>query len=197
MGIWINAPNPNSWNIGPSRVAGVPYPAGVVRGVEDQANTDAKHFSLRLTCVVEGDQVLSATADRRPSSPTSFPITRRVDARDRYVKQVIAATSEFNPSPEARVVRDDSADALAEANARRNASEAGEVAGFVVVPRFTQTYRIGDRVRAIQGRNLSLRTNAGAPGEEGEVFPAVVGVTWDFEGGQRTILHLSDQRSRS
>ena len=197
LGIWINAPNPNSWNIQPSRVPGAPYPAGVVRGVEDQANTDAKRFSLRLTCVVEGDEVLRATADRRPSSPTNYAITRRVDARDRYVKQVIAAQSEFNPGPEAKVVRDDSADALAEASARRNAGEAGEVVGTVVIPRFTQTYRIGDRVRSIQGRGLSFQTNAGAPSEEGQVFPAVVGLTWDFEEGQRTILHLSDQRSRS
>ena len=42
-----------------SRVGGVAYPAGVVKGVEDQANTGAKHFTLRLTCVVEGDRVLS------------------------------------------------------------------------------------------------------------------------------------------
>ena len=197
LGVWINAPNPNSWNIQPSRVTGAPYPAGVVKGVEDQANTGAAHFTLRLTCVVEGDHNLSATADRRPSSPTGYAITRRVDARDRYAKQVIAANSEFNPNPKANVVRDDSQDALAEANARRNAGEAGEVAGYVVIPRFTQTYRIGDRVRSIQGRNLSLQTNAGAPTEEGEVFPAVVGVTWDFEGDQRTILQLSDQRSQA
>ena len=196
LGIWISAPNPNSWNIQPSRVPDAVYPAGVVKGVEDQANSSGTHFTLRLTCVVEGDHSLSATADRRPSSPTSYAITRRVDARDRYAKQVIAANSEFNPTAAAKVVRDDSENALAEANARRNATEAGEVAGFVVVPRFTQTYRIGDRVRSIQGRSLSLQTNAGAPTEEGEVFPAVVGLTWDFEGDQRTILQLSDQRSR-
>ena len=197
LGVWINAPNPNSWNIQPSKVSGAPYPAGVVKGVEDQANTNAKHFTLRLTCVVEGDHVLSATADRRPSSPTNYAITRRVDARDRFAKQVIAANSEFNPTSKANVVRDDGAEALAEANARRNANEAGEVAGSVVIPRFTQTYRIGDRVRSIQGRNLSLQTNAGSPTEEGEVFPAVVGVTWDFEGDQRTVLQLSDLRNRS
>ena len=196
LGIWISAPNPNSWNIQPSRVASAPYPAGVVRGVEDQANSDAKHFSLRLTCVVEGDRALAATAGRRPSSPTNYAITRRVDARDRYSKQVIAPNSEFNSSSQPQVVRDDSDDALAEANARRNAGEAGEVGGHVVIPRFTQAYRIGDRIRSIQGRTLSLQTNAGAPTEEGEVFPAVVGLTWDFEAEQRTILHLSDQRRR-
>ena len=197
LGIWINAPNPNSWNIQPSRADGAPYPAGVVKGVEDQANAAGKPFTLRLTCVVEGDSVLSATAGRRPSSPTAYAITRRVDARDRYAKHVVTTFSEFNPGSGPIVARDDTADAMAEAQARRNANEAGEVAGTVVIPRFTQAYRVGDRIRSIQGRGLSLRTNAGAPTEEGEVYPAVVGVTWDFDGTQRTILHLSDQRSRS
>ena len=194
LGIWINVPNPNSWNIQASKVSGMPYPAGVVKGVEDQADSGAKHFSLRFTCVIEGDHVLTATADRRPSSPTSYTITRRVDARDRYARYVVAASSEFNPSSEEIVVRDDGADALAEANSRRTTSESGEVAGAVVIPRFTQAYRIGDRITSIQGRDLSLKTNAGAPTEEGDVFPAVVGLTWDFDGKQQTFLQLSDQR---
>ena len=197
LGIWVNAPNPNSWNIQPSRVGNAPYPAGVVKGIEDQALSGSKHFTLRLTCVIEGDHVLSATADRRPSSPTGYTITRRVDARDRYVKHLIAAGSEFNPGSQPVVARDDSLDAIAEANARRTAGEAGEVAGAITIPRFTQAYRIGDRVRSIQGRNLSLKTNAGAPTEEGEVYPAVVGLTWNFDGDQETILQLSDQRSQA
>ena len=55
-------------------------------------------------------------------------------------------------------------------------------------------------IREIQrthGVTLSLRTNAGAPNEEGEVYPAVVGLTWDFDGKQQTILHLSDERGVS
>jgi len=196
LGIWIGETNPNSWNIQASKVANAPYPAGVVKGVEDQANAAAQHFTLRLTCVVEGDQVLSATAGRRPSSPTGYTITRRFDARDRYAKHVVAAGGEFNAGSQAVVVRDDGPDALAEANARRTAGEAGEVAGSVTIPRFTLAYRIGDRIRSIQGRDLSLRTNAGAPTEEGEVYPSVVGLTWEFDPRQQTILQLSDQRGQ-
>lgn len=196
LGIWINAPTPNSWNIQPSKVAGMPYPAGVVKGVEDQANATSKHFTLRLTCVIEGDQVVSATAPRRPSSPTSYTITRRVDARDRYAKHIVAAGSEFNAASQPVVARDDTLDAQAEANARRTAGEAGEVAGAVTIPRFTMAYQIGDRICSIQGRNLSLQTNAGAPTEEGEVYPSVVGLTWEFDPSQRTTLQLSDQRGQ-
>jgi len=196
LGIYINAPNPNSWNIQPSRVAGAAYPAGAVKGVEDQAISSSRHFTLRLTCVIEGDRVLDATAERRPSSPTGYSITRRVDARDRYAKHVVAAGSEFNASSKPVVIRDDGTDAIAEATARRTAGESGEVAGSVTIPRFTQAYRIGDRVCSIRGRDLSLRTNAGAPTEEGEVYPAVVGLTWVLEGRQQTILQLSDQRGQ-
>jgi hypothetical protein len=165
--------------------------------VEDQASTGATHFALRLTCVIEGDRVISATADRSPASPTQFTISRQVDARDRYARHVIAAGSEFNVTSEEIVSRDDSLDALSEAYARRTANESGEVAGTVVIPRFTQAYRIGDRICSIQGRDLSLRTNAGAPTEETEVYPVVVGLRWDFDGHQRTVLQLSDQRGLS
>lgn len=194
LGIWVNVPNPNGWNIGVPAAAGGAYPAGVVKGVEDQANAAARHFSLRLTCVVEGDRSLKATAGQRPSSATSFAVTRLIDAGDRYAKQVVAAPSEFNATGAPVVVRDDSDEASAEAAARRLAGEAGEVAGSATIPRFTSAYQVGDKVRSIQGRDLSLRTNAGAPAEEGAVFPAVVAVTWEFESRQTTTLQLSDHR---
>ena len=194
LGIWVNVANPNSWNVGASAVSGMPYPAGVVKGVEDQANLGATHFKLRLTCVVEGDQSLKAVADQRPSSSTSFAITRRIDASDRYFKQVVAATSEFNTTGDAVIVRDDTDEATAEAAARRLAGEVGEVAGSITIPRFSDAYRVGDKVRSIVGRNLSLCTNAGAPADEGQVFPAVVAVRWDFDGKQQTTLQLSDHR---
>ncbi|HEY2158438.1 MAG TPA: hypothetical protein VGH33_22600 [Isosphaeraceae bacterium] len=194
LGIWINVANPNGWAIGPSSVASAPFPSGVVRGIEAQTAAIGKKFALRLTCVIEGDQIIPATADRRPSSPTAYQVLRRVDARDRYFKHAIAPNSEFNATDSFVTSRDDTQDALAEADARRLAGESGEVRGAVTIPRFTNAYQIGDRIRSIVGRNLSLRTNAGAPTEEGEVYPAVVGLTWDFDGKQHTILRLSDQR---
>jgi hypothetical protein len=194
LGIWINGPNPNGWAIGASNVGGMPYPSGVVKGVEDQALTGAPHFALRLTCVIEGDRTIAAKADQRPSSSTSYAITRRVPARDRYFNHVVAANSEFNTTGAPVTVRDDTSNALAEAFALRLDGETGEVAGSVTIPRFSDAYRIGDKVSSVQGRGLSLRTNAGAPTEEGEVFPSVVGLAWEFEGNQRTILYLSDQR---
>jgi hypothetical protein len=194
LGIWINVPNPNGWNIGVATASGSPYPAGVVKAVEDQANTGSAHFRLRLTCVIEGDSVMKATAGQRPSSATSFAVSRIMDAGDRYAKQVIAANSEFNNEPASRMVRDDSDQASAEAIALRLAGEAGEVAGSATIPRISLAYRIGDKIRSIQGRNLSLRTNSGAPVNEGAVYPSVVGLIWEFDQKQRTTLQLSDHR---
>ena len=194
LGLWINIPNPNGWNVGQPTVSGLPYPSGIVRGVEDQANTLATHFVIRLTCVIEGDRGLNAVAGQRPSSATSFAITRRIDAGDRYFKQVVSAPSEFNTTGQAVVVRDDTQNASAEASARRLAGEAGEVAGSVTIPRFTSSYRIGDKIRSILGRNLSLRTNPGAPIEEGDIFPSVVALNWEFDSRQYTTLQLSDNR---
>jgi hypothetical protein len=119
---------------------------------------------------------------------------RHIDATDRYAKHVVAPNSEFNLTSTAITVLDDTEDALAEASARRLADEAGEVAGSATVPRFTAAYRIGDKIDSIKGRNLSLRTNAGAPTEEGEVFPSVVGISWEFGDRQQTTLYLSDRR---
>ena len=195
LGIWINSTNPNGWNVGASKASGTPYPAGIVKGVEDQANSGGARFRLRLTCVIEGDQTIAATAGRRASSPTQYTVNRWVDASDRYVKHIKAASSEFNATSSAVVVQDDGPSALADANARRSAGEAGEVAGTVTIPRFTSAYAIGDKVCSIQGRNLSLQTNAGTPASEAPVFPAVVGISWEFDGRQQTILQLSDQRS--
>lgn len=194
LGIWINVPNPNGWNVGLPTASGLPYPSGIVRGVEDQANSTASHFVLRLTCTIEGDRGVTAIAGQRPSSATSFAITRRIDAGNRYFKRIITAPSEFNSTGQSIVVRDDTEEAVAEAAARRLAGEVGEVAGSVTITRFTDAYRIGDKIRSIQGRDLSLRTNAGAPVDEGDVFPSVVSLTWDFDSRQYTTLQLSDHR---
>ena len=194
LGIWVQVSNPNGWNIGFSSFPGMPYPTGIIKGIEDQANINATNFTLRMTCVIEADSMVKATAYQRPSSSTSFGVTRRINGTNRYAKHIISKNSEFNTTNNVVIVRDDTVEALAEAQARRLAGEAGEVAGSVTVPRMTTAYRIGDRIRAIEGRNLSLRTNAGAPSDEGEVFPAVVGLSWDFETKQQTTLLLSDHR---
>ncbi len=191
LGIAITDTSANSWDIGKSRVAGAPYPAGVVKGVEDQAQSGPANFSLRLTCVVESDRALSAVAAPGPGSPIARPIARVVDASDRFGKTMVHVPSEFLATGADRTVRDDTELAKAEAASMRTATEAGVLDGPCEVPRLTTYYKIGDRIRSIEGRGLGLRTDSGAEGIT-PVYPVVVGVRWDFEGGQRTTLELSD-----
>ena len=172
----------------------MPYPAGVVKGVEDQANAGAPHFFLRLTCVIDGDHCLKATAGQRPSSATSFAITRRVDASDRYFRQVVAAHSEFNTTGEPVVVRDDTD----EASVRR---PRGDLRAKLVRSLARRPFRgsampTGSGTRSDPFRGVTSRCGRmlERQTEEGEVFPAVVAVAWDFESRQHTTLQLSDHR---
>ena len=196
LGITITDTSPNSWDVGKSRVAGAPYPSGVVKGVEDQASaTAADHFTLRLTCVVEADEALFATADPTGGSPIARPISRIIDASDRYVRSRVDYPSEFNASGNLdKVVRDDTELARAEAVSMRASTQAGTLGGPCEIPRLTNYYKIGDRIRSIDGRGLGLRTDSGT-GDGAPIYPVVVGIRWDFEGGQKTTLELSDAGS--
>lgn len=194
IGIRITAPNPNAWNVGKS--ASGPFQGQqVVKVVECLANPSAENpaFFLRLTCVVEADQGLKAVAELATSSPLTVPITRTVDARDRYAKQTLYYPSANNASgPDNLVVRDDTDSATAEAEASRTATESGAMEGTVTIPRFTAFYGIGDRISEIQGRELGLRTDSAGAGYA-PVLPIVIGRRWELDGGQHTILLLSDE----
>jgi hypothetical protein len=65
--------------------------------------------------------------------------------------------------------------------------------GPVKMGRFITAYSIGDRITAVCGRDLSLQGNA-TVASEGPNYPMVVGITWDFDGGQHTTLDLSSER---
>ena len=189
IGIRITIENPERWFIGES-VSGA-YPDGVVRAVSAiaAASSDNPAFFLRLTCVVEGDQALKYTATRQITSPIGYPIEREIDARDRLFKNTVAANSRFAST--AAVVRDDTELAKAEAIAYRTASDSGVFQGDVEIPRFTAYYQIGDRINGLTGRNLSFRTDDGGT-DFSPTYPMVVARRWDFDGGQRTTLQLSD-----
>lgn len=193
IGVRVTIDNPNKWNVGSSKAGSAPFPTGIVKAVESIANPTTANpaFFLRLTCVIEGDQAIEGTAMTSGYSPLSQAITRAVDARDRYLYQSIAAHSQFNNTASADVQRDDSDLANAEAISNRTATEAGVMEGEVVIPRFTLYYGVGDRIDQIVGRNLGLRTDNGGT-SAAPVLPLVVGRRFECDGGQRTILTLSD-----
>lgn len=194
VGIRITAPNPNAWNVGKDPDTGQPV---VLRGVEAQNDIAGSGgpFYLRLTVVVEADECVKATAERRLRSPLSYDIARTVDARDRLEKNVVDPSSEFNPTNDYIVDRDDADVAKAEALAYRAAADAGVLTGVAAIPYLTTHYAVGDRISGLAGRGLDFRTDGGSD-ESAPTYPIVEGVRWDLDGVQRTTLFLSDEAPR-
>lgn len=196
IGIWVSEENPNHWWIGESSVSGQPFRDGVVRAVEaiSGAESTLPKFHLRLTCTIEGDRRLRGVADRRDRSPLPDTITRHIDAKDRFFLDTITAKSHYNTGTDPVVKRDDTDKATAEAEARRAAAETGVLEGGITIPYLTTQYRIGDRIRSIDGRGLGFRTDEG--GEEDEsnpvTYPVVTSVTWNCASPQSTTLQISD-----
>jgi hypothetical protein len=175
---------------------------GVIKLVKSIASPDIANSRLyfRLTCTIESDQNLNATANRRDASTTSFTITRREQVRNRFSKRVVcrsgAPAAMFGAAfPAAdEVVVDETPEAIDYAAAVRDGHDAATFSGSVTIPRFTLAYRLGDRIRSINGRDMSLRQNVGAELQNAPRYPIVVGRTWEFEK-QITTLHLTDLRA--
>jgi hypothetical protein len=195
IGVRVNVQDPNKWHIGSSTDTNAAFPDGVVKAVQCMAAPDAQNpkFFLMLTCVVESDQVASYTAERQDSSPISWEIDERVDARDRLATKIIAAyTQPDNNASTTKTVLNDQDYLTAEAISVRQSKEAGVFEAEVEIPYFTRYYEIGDRIDQIEGRNLNLRTDGGGSGVM-PVYPMVVSVRHDFSDGQKTYLTLSDR----
>jgi hypothetical protein len=202
LGVKLTMHDPNNWSIGrPAAGAPIAYNAGgVLKLVEWLANPTADYPApiLRVTCRIDGDQDMGVQAARRPSSPTSFSIQRRVDARDRFRKRIISKFSSeagVYINKKDQVPLDDTKEAQAVADGIRRAREAGVFGGSVTVPRITTAYRVGDKVDEIDGRGVSLQMNVGNGSGESPIYPTVVGITWTFDGRQATTIELSDRRA--
>lgn len=210
LGIKITALDPNAFKIGVPGAGQVvayaggdakPGSASVLKLVEwiAKPTDDFPAPRFRLTCVIEDDQGLDAKAERRSASPTTFEIRRAADSRDRFGKMVVSRYSCFaaNPGDNAKekAWEDDTADAKAHADGLRRARELGNFAGSVFIPRFSTAYGIGDKLDTIKGRDLSLQQSAAVEQGETAIYPAVVAISYNFDGEQSTTLELSDRRS--
>ena len=202
LGVYLTMEDPNAWPVGQKFVipTGLAIPAGTgkVNLVEWVVGNTANRPRLMLTCVIEGDRGMDVSAPKRPSSPTRFTIIRHVDARDRFKRTVISASSEWGVGPvtgDEEVIRDDAPEALAHAAGVQRARERATFAGTITIPRLSTAYSLGDRIERVKGRNLSLRSNAAAEAGESPSYPVVVGIAWEFDGRQSTTLTLSDRRA--
>jgi hypothetical protein len=153
-------------------------------------------MTFLLVCVIESDWPLIASAEARPTSTTSFEITRFVNARDRFVYHAIHQSS-YLLQPDAKgnrtsvVDRDDTQDATDYAESVRATNECAAVEGTARIPRLSWAYAPGDKVSFVEGRNIRLRVNGG-DADEGPVYPTILRVDWTFEPSQGTVVHFGD-----
>ena len=197
LGIYISCENPGRWTIGQQTGAATHEQSITLDAITSIANPAAPNtkFYLRLTTVLDDDIMLPAAVPARVSSPSKFVRRRRVDARDHYLLETIDTSSPYNTTGDAIVARDDTAKALAHGRQLRAAHEMPPLAGSVTIPWLTNAFEVGDRVKLIRGRDVSLRTNVGADQGEAPAYPRVVALTWSFAGDQQsTQLQLTDRR---
>lgn len=201
LGIEVTIDNPNSWDTG--QVSGAnqaPQKLSLIDLLRPGTKL-AKVPWLVLTCLVDRDIFEDRIIGRRNASPQPFPIKRMIDGRSRYRRDKINAKQSFVEldSPAARkddyYLRDDLPDARVFGESQRARTEFAPIAGAFVIPHLTIAYEVGSRISEIKGRNLDLRVNAGVDTGEAPLYPYVVGISYDFEGGQKTTLHLSDRRA--
>jgi hypothetical protein len=190
LGIKVTVENPNSWSVGDDPTTNAPV---VLKGIEAQcAVAVGKNFTLRLTAVIESDATSGATVSRTSNSPLAQTVQRRIDARDRYLKEIVDGGSVNNTGATDLITRNDDDDAVAEAIQNRTATEAGVLDGQIEIPYITTNYRIGDRIRQINGRGLGFRTDGGGSSTT-PVYPIVVGRRITNSPRQSTVLIVSDE----
>jgi hypothetical protein len=169
-----------------------------VMSIVEWLNDPAKAFYFALTTIIEGDDIREQVADRRPSSPSNFVISRVLDSKHRYKPIIVSKRGEYNVAAAdalgvaaADVNADDyEADSLADASTHRFATETPPYSGPISFPYISQAYKLGDRIKSIEGRALSF---APSIGNEVPSYPRVVGIEWDFQT-PKTTIHLSDRR---
>ena len=200
LGIEVTEEDPDMWATGNPKLP-------KIRGIAWQSTPDGsgcQPFSLRLTTVLEDDLRMTISAPKRIASPTKFTRWRAADARDHFGSATVHPGSVFYGQQPGQngtdpvVVRDDTEVAETHARQLRSAHEFPPLAGSAVIPFITPYYEVGDRLKVIKGRDVSLATNIGVDQGESPVYPWIVGVSWNFEGDrQTTTLQLSDRRAEA
>lgn len=207
LGIDVTAEDLLQWNLGKYDGASLQvnspqkFNAIAPLSIPDATKDQTKPFFLRLTTVIEGDFGIDAVAEKRKASPIGFTIRKRVDARDHYRYGEVAPYSAtyFGALAEDQgpfVQVDDTYAAIVQATQLRVAHELPPIAGSVTIPHLDFSIDVGDRIKSINGRGVSLQVSGGSEAGEAKSYPFVVARTFNNSGDQQsTVLQLSDRRS--
>ncbi len=197
VGILVTCEDPDQWPIGDYKDANPQEKSSTLRGIISQANPTAPNtrFYLRLTTVIEGDVRPVHRIEPRKTSAMAKTRTIYSRGREHFKFEYIAPKSLYNTSDQKETVTNDEAKVRAHADQLQQSHENPSLAGRITIPQIDTAYQIGEIVKRIRGRELTLQINVGVEQREAARYPTIVGVTFELSGRQATILQLGDHRA--
>lgn len=210
IGVRVTCETPGQWNTGAPKDGDediIPTTEGAYNLVDLLANPDpaTPRPILALTCVIFGDKDLDAMARIRQASITKFQVRRKIDARDRWKRQLVTWYSmtalqvhditEFGDGGYIDI-RDDTKDAKDAAIMMQRVHELGSHSGTVTIKRLSTAYNVGQTVTGIIGREVDFTLNSSAPDGETPLFPKIATITLNLDNQQTTTLTLTDEKAQ-
>ncbi len=170
--VWEPAPKHWTWTVMPDRI-GV-YFTGPTPPQELRRN--ALNVRLRITGTITGDARLTATANRRESSPNAREVVLHLDLPDRFHDRQLASGDAWtgqDPSTGEQTVftstmdqtngadtREDSAALQSYVDTIQTTEESAVVSATLPIFGLDFSYEIGQIITAIEGRNINFNRNS-------------------------------------
>ncbi|MDE2101003.1 MAG: hypothetical protein KGL39_27400 [Patescibacteria group bacterium] len=197
LGIRVNCKDPSSWAYGGGNNANAQESSKKLDAITSMAKpaTPNTYFYLRLTTVIESDTLPVGITPRRKTSALGYERAIYAHAKQQFYKKTVAPHSLFNAAGVEYIVQDDTDKITSYAVNMQEAHENPMIAGRFVIPHIDTGFPIGEVIRSVKGRDLSLQINAGTEQGAGKRYPTIVGVTYEFTGRQATIIQVSDHRA--
>lgn len=151
--------------------------------------------AIRITATVTGDDRLTSTAERESTSPMNHDCEVVFDVSDRFFDRQIQRTGEFASkligalgSADTEADERDDTDQINDWTERvRKLEDALHIEGTMQTVGLRIDYEIGDLLRRIDGRNVSLNRKATDSGEV--LYPQITAIQY-LPLEQRTVLYV-------
>ena len=153
--------------------------------IPEELYDQGQYGVLRVTATIEADYRLTTTAFKQGSSPLFDTKEAYIDLSESYQQRVVLPGSKY-ASGTNNLATDDATALESFVESLRERFDQLDIPGGVVLEGvdWFPYYHPGDRVRGVQGKNISFEVKAGS----GQ-YPQIVSVTLDIVA-QKTILQL-------
>lgn len=145
--------------------------------------------SIRVTATIETLFRITATAERRQSSPLLDDQPAMLDLESQFHWREVTALSKYKNSGLPSDAQDDRARLQTYVEEIRERFDNLDVAGAVTLEGVDQhLYEVGDRVAGVKGKQISFRSRS-----DGIAYPQIAAITYDVES-QKTVLQMQRHR---